>query len=556
MAESSPHKLTRKDLDALISQHVQTESSSTITHATVLDLLERSKNRAKKVNHTQSAGAISSFLTNGSSVDTLGLAKRLPLFYKQYQLKRSYWPSSIKWFQDILPSVYSVPFLVANTSAGLEDSISSLSLSESDSSIRVPSPKKLRKEVCDQCEQLKESYGKLSDTNLLLKAEIRKLKKEKTELHAHYDTRVVNQREKRRQESISKLKHEKKELEIQLQKSTKRELSLKKNPRPRKKTVTTPKRATNDKHSEDIRKLKDQVNYLDNEKAVLEESLRRCEEDSEVVQVKCGRSYNENVRKCVYNSLVCNVPVRHIGSLMDSYIRLLTGKKLTEVPSKSTCARLAVELSLLSFIQIGDFLETNGHLCLSWDATGLDGCHINEIHVIANVTELMVLDVRQLAGGTAVDYANHVVSVLSEIAYHKAKFEGRQQEEILKIFYDSITATMTDRVNVNSATVRLLQDAMECELLDIKCGVHPLATISTACLSVTAKANEKYDVVGKCFGIKGAGPTVGYAVCKLRLVLMCCSVHVITFLALLVLCTYKLCRLLLVHISISLHFDI
>ena len=160
-------------------------------------------------------------------------------------------------------------------------------------------------------------------------------------------------------------------------------------------------------------------------------------------------------------------------------------------------------------LQIGEYLVKHKYLCLSWDATSMDGSHVN-----ANVTTLLVLDVCELPGGTAVDYTDHVTSVLTEIAFHYAKFSGQRQEDVLSQIHTNISSALTDRVNVNSAAVRLLEEAMECSLLDLKCNVHPLETMGLSCNSATKKANDHFEIKGDCRGLSGAGPSVIFAVCK------------------------------------------
>ena len=73
-----------------------------------------------------------------------------------------------------------------------------------------------------------------------------------------------------------------------------------------------------------------------------------------------------------------------IGELMSRTVKTLTNQEMSDKPSTSLCAHMAHELGLLSSIHLVEFMLQSSNLCLSWDATSLDGDHINEIHVSAN----------------------------------------------------------------------------------------------------------------------------------------------------------------------------
>ncbi|RUS87411.1 hypothetical protein EGW08_004865 [Elysia chlorotica] len=60
--------------------------------------------------------------------------------------------------------------------------------------------------------------------------------------------------------------------------------------------------------------------------------------------------------------------------------RILCKAELANTPSPATCAQMAYELGVITTIQLVErMLMQNGPICLSWDATTLDGANINEV---------------------------------------------------------------------------------------------------------------------------------------------------------------------------------
>ena len=83
-------------------------------------------------------------------------------------------------------------------------------------------------------------------------------------------------------------------------------------------------------------------------------------------------------------------------------------KSLTDTPNAATCAHMAYELGLISSVQVTELLLNHPPLCLSWDATTVDGAHVNEVHVTSRETTPICLDVRHIPGGRASDYVTIV----------------------------------------------------------------------------------------------------------------------------------------------------
>ena len=64
-------------------------------------------------------------------------------------------------------------------------------------------------------------------------------------------------------------------------------------------------------------------------------------------------------------------------------VKEMTGDCVQSLPSVATISRMAYEMGVLSDIQSGELLVTQDNILLAWDATCIDGSHINEVHICA-----------------------------------------------------------------------------------------------------------------------------------------------------------------------------
>ncbi|GFR61934.1 hypothetical protein ElyMa_001858200 [Elysia marginata] len=154
---------------------------------------------------------------------------------------------------------------------------------------------------------------------------------------------------------------------------------------------------------------------------------------------------------------------------MQYIVKTLGGQSLTQTPSQTTIAQMAYELGVLCLIQLGDFLLSHSNLCLSWDATSLDGSHINEIHVTADQTQCMTIDIKALPGGTAQDYTTHVVTAVNDASATYSRYHSIPEVEVSAKMFQAMTSTVTDRATVNHVTVVKLQEALGSQLLELNC---------------------------------------------------------------------------------------
>ena len=166
----------------------------------------------------------------------------------------------------------------------------------------------------------------------------------------------------------------------------------------------------------------------------------------------------------------------------------------------------------------------SSNLCLSWDATSLDGDHINEIHVSAN-DKHMVLDVRHIPGGRASDYVTHIMNSFAGAAdSYVALYPDRwTKTDLLVHLYRKISATLSDRAPVNHRARLDLEDAVNTQLeavqmslIELNCNVHPLDTVATASRQTLKVVEEAAGIPKGFISRESVAVNVVMAVSKVR----------------------------------------
>ena len=120
-------------------------------------------------------------------------------------------------------------------------------------------------------------------------------------------------------------------------------------------------------------------------------------------------------------------------------------------------------------------------------AADLKGKHINEVHITANATQHMYVDVNVVAGGRAEDYVDQIMSAFSSAASVFSKFSGEPEGDVLAGIYKTLVASLTDRAVVNHKTKIDLEEAVNSQLdglnlllSEYNCNLHPLDSIASA----------------------------------------------------------------------------
>ena len=216
---------------------------------------------------------------------------------------------------------------------------------------------------------------------------------------------------------------------------------------------------------------------------------------------KFGKGYGFKMRVMVYECLVANVPTGQIPGLIETFAKSFN-IKLKGVPGRSTVENMVAELGLISNFQVAvllynsrnvtiafDFqvaalLYNSRNVTIAFDATTQYGTHVNEIHATTN-EKCLVMSLEELAGGTAKDYANHIIKSVEHLAQTLCTFRVEEQSigAVNKTLQSRITCSMTDRAAANHAAIRIVNEAFKTTLLEVNCHLHPLDTIATKCRS-------------------------------------------------------------------------
>ena len=181
---------------------------------------------------------------------------------------------------------------------------------------------------------------------------------------------------------------------------------------------------------------------------------------------KDGKCYNFRMRILVYHCLMANEPTDRVPSLIETFDMGFRVKLSSEdIPVKSSVENMVVELGLLSDLQVAETLYTTENITISMDSTTQEGCHVNEVHTTTN-DQCLVVALDELPGGTARDYADHVVKSVEHLAsvhytFHDNSEDTMAIKDIYKIMSSHITCSLTDRAAANHAAIRIVSENLE-----------------------------------------------------------------------------------------------
>ena len=235
-----------------------------------------------------------------------------------------------------------------------------------------------------------------------------------------------------------------------------------------------------------------------------------------IVTKKDSKTYNSNIRKCIYHCLQRQVPVEHAGDVISFIVREMTGRELLNVPSRSSIVRMAREMGVIADLQGAETLLSNENNTLSWDGTSLKGKHLNEIHVCTG-KENIVLGVSNLAGGTTTDYTDDILKTVDNLMSDYSNYGLLDENETISKGKENISCTLTDRVSVNHCVVRELEKDFGKELVELNCNVHPLDGMANKAKQVLkAREKEEPKVDGRLFGKEALAIKIILAESKLK----------------------------------------
>ncbi|XP_059176651.1 uncharacterized protein LOC131956245 isoform X2 [Physella acuta] len=217
------------------------------------------------------------------------------------------------------------------------------------------------------------------------------------------------------------------------------------------------------------------------------DALVDASQDEEVTGI--GK-FDLKVRKVTYESLLKNVPVRNVGQLAE-YIAEAVGKGTLKMPHYSSISRMAHEPGVLALIQVGEALQNlpdTEDLVISPAIGASDGATMEP------ATEDFVISTARVASGRAVDYAGHIISSMKEVASVYSDYTGLPFVEVLSMFKDKCTCSVTDRAAVNTCVLEMLQSELDMQLIQLKCNIHPLDSVATKARECCSDLDKRFKV--------------------------------------------------------------
>ncbi|KAK6172145.1 hypothetical protein SNE40_015873 [Patella caerulea] len=261
----------------------------------------------------------------------------------------------------------------------------------------------------------------------------------------------------------------------------------------------------------ELNALKRRVAVLEseNEKLRAENERVTCVNDdlknssSNVIKAKKdGKTFSYSYRKAAYACLVNQVPVETAGSLISKVVKEMTGNTVDYSADASTISQMAYELSVLDDVHVGEAMVKGGDLNLAWDATSLDGEHINEVHINLSVDppKSLILQIDSLSGGKACDYVDHISRSIQDVTETYASYSDIDPRNVHENVLQKLKSTLGDRVPTNRCVRNQLQELLDIQLLDLKCNVHPLDGLASEARKTLKKFDSEQQVKGQCYG--------------------------------------------------------
>ena len=260
------------------------------------------------------------------------------------------------------------------------------------------------------------------------------------------------------------------------------------------------------------------IQELETERDMLKGEVADLKVDKQPTSIssKAKNRYDLPIRKALYRCLQHQVPVEAASSLVQQIVSDMTGVTITEMPSVGTISNMAYEMGVISDIHAGQILMKETHLCIGFDATSLDGDHINEVHVYHVSGPSLVLQIGTLAGGTRDDYAEHIKNTLNDIASTQAAFTGEDLHTVKSTMISSLSSTISDRCSVNHCVIEILKTDLDLDLLELNCNVHPLDGLAHKSRQVLKKVDANLEVNSELFGNDCRAANVIFALSKMR----------------------------------------
>ena len=120
----------------------------------------------------------------------------------------------------------------------------------------------------------------------------------------------------------------------------------------------------------EVQVLKQQVEYLENEREELNERIDELMGEREIQLFKNGRYVNE-IRMVYYDLLSMNVSIDNCKHVVKTVLETLTNRQIDRLPQKSVAATMMVEARLLAQMQASEAMLQGDRNVLCTDGTKL-----------------------------------------------------------------------------------------------------------------------------------------------------------------------------------------
>ena len=238
-------------------------------------------------------------------------------------------------------------------------------------------------------------------------------------------------------------------------------------------------------------------------------------EKAPIIVTKKRSRYTNEIRKCVYLCVRKQVPLHSVSTVIKEVSKILFDKDVAPLPCTSAICNMVTEMGVLSAIQGVDAMLRSTFVNIAWDATTLNGTHLNEVH--ANTDDgSFALNVAKLPGGTTKDYVDHIVSTLETSCSLYCKSKEMDLDKTLKLIMKSISSTLSDRAAVNRCVSTELEKYVGHPLIELNCNLHPLDSISLAYRKLCKEFECEQNVEGLLLGAESVLVKVIHNITKLK----------------------------------------
>ena len=179
----------------------------------------------------------------------------------------------------------------------------------------------------------------------------------------------------------------------------------------------------------EIKSLKEKLCDTENRVLELEEKL------SDSIETMDGRQYDIKTRKCINYCTQKNVSHENASELVRYVVSEMTGKTLEKLPAPSTNANIAREFGVISDIHCGVVMSESTNVTFGWDGTTKGGMHLNEKN-LSTSSGTLTLGVSEIGGGKAVDYAEDIRNVFTDVTNRYSACFNRDPTDTNKKLHD------------------------------------------------------------------------------------------------------------------------